>query len=114
MQQLVKQHLLRAQHKMKFQADKHRTDRTFSVGDSVYLKAQQYVQTSLASRSSNKLAFWFFGPFEILDRIGAAAYRLKLPNSCLIHPVFHVSQLKKAVPPATPVSSSFPDITHEF
>jgi hypothetical protein len=57
MQQLVRQHLIRAQHKMKYQADKHRTERTFQVGDSVFLNAQPYVQTSLSPRSSNKLAF---------------------------------------------------------
>jgi transposase InsO family protein len=39
MQQLVRQHLLRAQAKMKFQADKHRSDRVFNIGESVYLKA---------------------------------------------------------------------------
>jgi transposase InsO family protein len=38
MQELVKQHLLRAQDRMKRQADKHKSERTFSVGDWVYLK----------------------------------------------------------------------------
>jgi hypothetical protein len=39
MQQLVRQHLIRAQNKMKTQADKYRSARSFLVGDSVYLKA---------------------------------------------------------------------------
>jgi hypothetical protein len=38
MQQLLQQHLLRAQKKMKTQADKKRSDRSFAVGDYVYLK----------------------------------------------------------------------------
>lgn len=114
MQQLVRQHLIRAQHNMKLQADKHRSDRVFQVGDMVYLKAQPYVHTLLAPKSSNKLAFGFFRPFYILERIGQSAYRLQLPGDCLIHPVFHVSQLKKAVPPNTTVSSTFSDVTHEF
>lgn len=59
MQQLVHQHLLRAQKHMKAQADKKRTDRSFQVGEFVYLKVQPYVQTSLAARSSNKLSFRF-------------------------------------------------------
>jgi len=99
---------------MKTQADRHRTPRSFQLGDSVYLKAKPYVQTSLAPRSSNKLAFHFFGPFMITEKIGPSAYRLQLPPDCLIHPVFHVSQLKKAIPSAAMVSSELPDISNQL
>jgi hypothetical protein len=114
MQQLVRQHLIRAQNKMKVQADKHRSARSFTVGDSVYLKAQPYVQTSLVSRSSNKLSFKYFGPYVILAKIGKAAYRLKLPSDCHIHPIFHVSQLKRAIPPSIKVSTALPDPTNQL
>ena len=57
MQQLVHQHLLRAQNKMKHHVDQKRTFQEFSIGDSVYVKLQPYVQTSIAIRSSSKLAF---------------------------------------------------------
>jgi hypothetical protein len=114
MQQLVRQHLIRAQNKMKVQADKHRSARSFNVGDSVYLKAQPYVQTSLTSHSSNKLSFKYFGPYVILAKIGKAAYRLKLPSDCHIHPVFHVSQLKRAIPPSIKVSTELPDPTNQL
>jgi hypothetical protein len=48
MSRIVKQHLLRAQARMKQQADKNRSDRQFEVGDQVYLKLQPYIQTSIA------------------------------------------------------------------
>jgi hypothetical protein len=42
---LVQQHLLRAQDRMKRQADKQRSEQIFSVDDQVYLKLQPYVQS---------------------------------------------------------------------
>lgn len=36
----------------------------------------------------------FYGPFQIVQMVGAVSYRLDLPSSSLIHPVFHVSRLK--------------------
>ncbi|GJR89881.1 putative CCCH-type zinc finger family protein [Tanacetum coccineum] len=44
-----------------------------------------------------KLAPRFYGPFGIVEKVGAVAYRLKLPPMAAIHPVFHVSQLKAVI-----------------
>lgn len=109
MNELVRQHLLRAKDRMKRQSDKHRSERVFQVGDWVFLKAQPYVQSSLAPRANQKLSFKFFGPYEVVERVGAVAYKLKLPASSLVHPVFHVSQLKKSIGKHHLVIAELPD-----
>jgi len=88
---LIQQQLLRAQQRIKSQADKKRSERIFQVGDLVYVKLQPYIQTMVASRSNQKLSFRFFGPFRVLQRVGRVAYKLDLPPSSKIHPVVHVS-----------------------
>lgn len=107
-QEELKEQLSKAQTRIKHYADQKRSERSFSVGDKAYLKLQAYAQHSVANRPYPKLAMKFFGPFQILEKIGQAAYKLELPDNAMIHPVFHVSQLKEHVPDHTPVFSTLP------
>ncbi|XP_074325336.1 uncharacterized protein LOC141662583 [Apium graveolens] len=90
----LKGHLIKAQQMMKSQADKHRSNMNFSVHDWVWLKLQLYKQQSVQYRANHKLFAKFYGPFQIIAKIGKVAYKLKFPSSVGIHDVFHVSQLK--------------------
>jgi hypothetical protein len=75
---------------------------------------QPYVQLSLAPRANQKLGFKFFGSYAVLEKIGKVAYKLYLPATSLVHSVFHVSQLKKALDSNVQVTDSLRSELTEF
>jgi hypothetical protein len=105
---LLKEQLAKAQNRMKLQADNNRIDRSFQIGEMGLLKLQPYVQSSVVQRPCPKLAFKYYGPYEIIHKISLVAYKLQLPSDSRIHPVFHVSQLRQFTPDHFPVFAKLP------
>lgn len=84
------------------------------MGDQVFIKLQPYVQSSVARRACHKMSFKYFGPFAITERIGQVAYRVALPETSTIHPVFHVSLLRKALKVTDQVFPVLPTYANQF
>jgi hypothetical protein len=105
---VIKQRLVAAQSRQKSYADLRRRELEFEVGTKVFLKVAPMKGVMRFGRRG-KLSPRYVGPFEILEKIGAVAYRLALPpNLSRIHNVFHISMLRKYVPDPTHVLESEP------
>ena len=92
----IRRKLLKAQASMKKTADAKRREVNYEPDSWVLLKLRPYRQSSVKSAQAvtGKLSKRFYGPFQIIERVGKVAYRLKLLDGARIHPVFHCSLLK--------------------
>ncbi|GJS31908.1 putative reverse transcriptase domain-containing protein [Tanacetum coccineum] len=94
---LIKQKLKEARDRQKSYADNRRKPLKFEVGDQVLLRVSPW-KGVMRFGKKGKLAPRYVGPFEILERIGPVAYRLRLPKELSeVHDTFHVSILKKCL-----------------
>ncbi|GJT72594.1 putative reverse transcriptase domain-containing protein, partial [Tanacetum coccineum] len=94
---LIKEKLKAARDRQKSYADKRRKPLEFKVGDQVLLRVSPW-KGVVRFRKKGKLAPRYVGPFEILERIGLVAYRLRLPEELSsVHDTFHMSNLKKCL-----------------
>ena len=55
----------------------------FEVGDQVYLKISP-MKGFMTVGKKGKLSLGYIGPYEILQRVGNVAYKLKLPQDLLL------------------------------
>ncbi|QRV91922.1 Transposon Tf2-12 polyprotein [Ceratobasidium sp. AG-Ba] len=86
-----------ANEKIKYYYDlKHRSPEDIKVGDKVRLDARN-IKTE---QPVAKLAAKKIGPYKVLKKEGTHAFKLKLPHTLRVHPVFHTSlvSLKKEDP----------------
>jgi hypothetical protein len=91
----VKAALILAQERMKhFYNQRHRDIEPIAVGDKVWL-SHQNISTD---RPSVKLSHRKLGPYLVLEKIGSHAFKLSLPHTMRIHPVFHINLLQKCHP----------------
>ena len=88
--QAAGQQLNQARQQMMQQTDSSRRALEFQEGDLVLLSTKHI----RFRQCPTKLQRRFVGPFEIIQKVSSAAYRLKLPEHWSMHPVFHISLLK--------------------
>lgn len=99
---IAKQNLLKAQERQAHYADQHRRELKLKVGDKVWLSTENIALKQLTQ--TKKLLPKYIGPYSIIEAINDTAFKLALPASMRIHPVFHVSKLK----PHVDGSAAFP------
>ncbi|MCO5548854.1 hypothetical protein L7F22_002316 [Adiantum nelumboides] len=93
----IRGNIRKAQKRHKLYYDKKHRVVEYEIGDMVFLKVIPE-KSHLILGKDRRLSPRFAGPFKILKRIGSLAYKLELPSHVKVHPVFHVSLLKKYVP----------------
>ncbi len=103
---LIRERLKTTFSRQKSYADPRRRDLEFAVGDYVFLKVF-LMKRVMRFGKKGKLTPRYIGPFEVIDRVGAVAYWLELPtNLSYVHPVFHISMLRKYIPDPSHVLQS--------
>jgi hypothetical protein len=108
----IRARLVQAQVTMKNVQDKSRHNVEFEVGSWVWVRLLQRTAVGVTPASHTKLGPKFYGPFQIVQRIGSVSYKLQLPANARIHDVFHVALLKKFEGTTPDKVISLPPILH--
>ena len=96
----TRRQIVKAQVAQRKYANKSRASVEFNEGDLVLLST---ANINLKGHSTAKLKPRWLGPFRVVEKLSTVVYRLQLPETMQIHPVFHVSLLKKYLSPDTDV-----------
>ena len=99
---------------MKQQANQHRNEWSFNVGDWVFLRLKPCKKMSLKNtKKDNKLSPKYYDPYKVLQNIGSMAYKLELSTYSRVHQVFHVLYLKKIIGDKLPVQMMLLELDEE-
>jgi hypothetical protein len=109
----LKENLVMEQNCMKKQEDQGRSEHQFAEGDQVFLRLQPYKKNSLKVEHCQKLAPKFYGPYTIFKCVGQVSYQLALPNHSNLHPIFHVSCLKKVIGAKCQIQTNLPKLAED-
>ncbi|XP_041003166.1 uncharacterized protein LOC121248693 [Juglans microcarpa x Juglans regia] len=104
----LKKNLARAQDQMKKHFDNGRSMESFEPGDWVFLKYLLREHNALSKVTLSKLRAKYSGPCQVLEKCRQLAYKLDLPVRVHIHPIFHVSWLRRKVGDPTKVVNELP------
>ena len=65
------------------------------------------------ANKDSKLLPKYYGPYKVLPMIGNMAHKLELTTSSRMHPIVHVSSLKKVIGDKIPAQTIFPELDEE-
>ncbi|XP_052171660.1 uncharacterized protein LOC127787642 [Diospyros lotus] len=111
---ILKRELTNVQNRMEQAVDKRRSDRDFEVGDKVFLKVKRFLQQPFMPTPISKLSPKYFEPYVIEAKVGKVAYKLRLPEGIHVHPMFHVSLLKRSIELGASTSPQLLEIEDEL
>ena len=115
---MIRERLKVATDRQKSYADMRRKDIRYEIDEKMFLKVSPW-KKAMRLGKKGKLSPRFIGSYEVIEKVGLAAYTLALPPKLeKIHNVFHVSMLRRyRSDPSHIVSSETiehrPDLTYE-